>query len=312
MAMTQTNNYSGDVANFIYKVFYETQNAVAQGVAQLRTDIRYKEFLPLLNVSEFPAGAYEKTPTGETNTTVYSERFVEPAANMVYETFSPKDWQKMWDKWSAIGSLTELRLNPPFLAEVVAKVKDANIRQNDFLFWQGSAAHANPKLQSVEGIVTRALVDANVTDVVTQGLITEANVFSVIKSTYKTAPVWVRQHPNFVMCMNADDFDTLQDKNIDVKSGTVGILDENIKRMYKNSKILAFEGIPAGHIVATIASNGEDSNLVSSYYFNLEDEITDIIVDKVAANSKEHFMRYDYMLDANYKDPSVLILYAPA
>lgn len=309
--MTGTSNFNGEVAGFIYKTFFENVGAVKAGFAQLRTDIRYKEYLPLLKTDEFPASAYETTPTGATTTTTYSENSVEPAANMVYEEFDPKPWQKMIKKWASQGTLTELQMNSAFMSEIVALKKDATNRQSDFLFWQGTETHANVKLRTMEGIFPRAIVNVDVIDVVTQGVLTEVNAVSIVKATFNTVPIHLQSNPNLVIGMNANDFNILQDANDALKETTVGILGQTVNDMFRNKRIIPFEGIPASHLCATIGTNGDAANLVLAMFFNLEDEIASLKVDEVAANSKLHFLRYDWMQDGNAKDWSNFILYQP-
>lgn len=310
MAITKTNTeYNGSVVMFIFKTFFATLGAVQQGVARLETGVRYKTALPQLSVSEYPAGDYsEDFPATDTVALDYLERYLEPKAATVGFKIVPKNWMKIWDKWASTGNLTQLQLNPEFLKDVLALVIDANVRQNDELFWQGSAVHANTKLRTIEGIITRALVDVEVVDIVNQGVITDVNIFDVLTACHAEMASHVRNNPNFVFCMNEDDYLILQNKNTSIKSAFDGLLNDSVKNMFNSKRVIPFHGIPKNTIVSTIGTNGDDSNLVSSFYFTLEDEVTGIDISN-DAGSKTKKVRYDYMIDANYNDGSLIGLY---
>ncbi len=309
-----STNYNGDLNEFLYRVFGLGNETARKGGYHLIPDVAYKEELDFLETTEDPMTDYtEDTPsTGETATTMKKRELV-PTKFTVWGTISPVAWLPIWRKYRSIGTLTQLSANPSFLADVFDLVKNASARQLDKLFWQGdTAAGGASPLRFVDGVQKRieADSDTNVIFVTPAGTITQANVVDILEAVYDAIPNKFYEDSSFTIKMNTGDFKLLQYFNNDAKKTTVGVLDEQIRRLFLEKRIEHFSNLEASHIVACKTANTEDSNLVMGMYASLEDEAMGMKVEKKDLSNITRY-RFDGMADTQYRYGGDIVYYKP-
>ena len=165
MALTLTNtNYNGEVLENLYLVTGVGNEVVSKGAAKLITDISTKKALPRLSQTADPIGDYQVgVPAGVTATTSYAERELVVRPMTVYETFLPTTFHDIWEKWKSIGDFTNLELNAQLLTAILDIYKNGIGTQMAKIFWQGDInLGAGNALNKFNGIITRAILDANV------------------------------------------------------------------------------------------------------------------------------------------------------
>jgi hypothetical protein len=312
MALTLTNtNYNGEVLENLYKVTGVGNEVIAKGAAKLITDISSHKALPRLSQTANPIGDYQAgAPAGETATTSYAERTLDPLPMTVYETFLPTTFHNIWNKWKSIGDFTNLELNAELLNAILDLYKNGIGTQMARLFWQGDTTlPAADPLNKFNGIITRAIADVNVIKPTPAGNITAANFMDILAACWAAIPDHFIDDPDFVLHVNTTDWKTMQSANTALKQAFVGVFGMGMEEMYNMKKIKHFQGLTRHHIVGAKVTGGEDSNLNMGVWIDPESE--SVVVDKVANNSRQWFLRLDYKADANYRVSEELLLYTP-
>jgi hypothetical protein len=220
----------------------------------------------------------------------------------------------VWEKYRAQGTLTELRENTAFMMDVVNLIKNAANRQLAKLFWQGDkGAGAASPLRFMDGVIKKLTADSdtNVIFVTPAGAITQANVVDILQAVYSAMPDKYIDDPDWKILMNSGDFKLLQFYNNNVKETSVGVLDEVVRRLFLEKRIIHFTSLPASHVIGAKVSNAEDSNLVLGMYFDVDSEFGSMRVDYVTNFSKVVGYRVDLMADCNYRYGGDIVFYKP-
>lgn len=312
MALTLANsNYNGEVLENLYLVTGVGNEVIQKGAARLYTDISTKKALPLLSQTADPIGDYQAgVPAGVTATTTYAERELVVAPMTVYETFLPTTFHNIWDMFKSVGDFSNLELNSQLLNAILELYRNGVGTQMAKLFWQGdnSLGAGNP-LNKFDGIVTKAIADANVIKPTPAGNITDANFMDILAAVWTSIPDKFVDDPDFVLHVNTTDWKTMQTGNTKLKEAFVGVFGASLETMYQEKRIKHFQGMPRHHIIGARTTNDESSNLNLGVWVDPDAE--SVVVDKVANNSREWFLRLDFKADANYRVPSELVLYTP-
>lgn len=306
MAVTFTTNYVGDVIRDIYKVFGVGNEVIANGDARLETGIKVSRFLPYITLADNPVGAYETTPTGETADTDYAERTLTMVKAMLYEVIDPVVWNAIWDEFASAGmTFTQLNLNAEIFSAVFELYADKVGEQFSDLFWSGNTGTGG----LINGIVTLAAADVNVTDIANIGAITKSNVYEVLTKIYEGIPTRLLKRPDFKIYMSNTDLRKLELADLDAKKGTIGILGNESQMMLLRKKIVGYEGIPENSIICAEGGQGLSSNLVFGFYATPDEELGEPIIDKTANNARSMFIRVDWKLGAQYRWGGDIVLY---
>ena len=313
MALTLGNsNYNGEVLENLFLVLGIGNEVMAKGAAQLHVDIAKKKSLPVLSQTADPFGDYQvDAPAGETVTTTYAERELNPLPMTMYETFLPKTFTGIWKTWQSTGDFTNLELNSQLVNAIIELYKNGIGTQMSKLFWQGDTTlGAGNALNKFNGIVTRAKLDGSVIKPTPAGNITAANFMDILAAVWAAIPDKFIDDPDFVLHVNTTDWKTMQAGNTTLKQAFVGVFGMEMETMYNTNKIKHFQGMPRHHIVGARTTMGDDSNLNLGVWVEAESEA--FVIDKIAANGRNWFFRLDATADANYRIASELVLYTPA
>lgn len=312
MALTLANsNYNGEVLENLYLVTGVGNEVIQKGSAKLYTDIAERKALPLLSQTANPIGDYAAgVPGAETATTSYAERQLVMNPMTVYETFIPTTFHDLWKKWQSVGDFTNLELNSELLNAILDLYKNGIGRQMSANFWAGDTnlGAGNP-LNKFDGILTRAIADANVIKPAPAGNITAANFMDILAAVWAAIPDHLIDDPDFVLHVNTTDWKTMQSANTALKQAFVGVFGMGMEEMYNLKKIRHFQGLTRHHILGAKVTNDESSNLCLGVWVDPDQE--SVIVDKVANNSRQWFLRLDFKADANYRSATELVLYEP-
>jgi len=314
MAVTVGNTgYAGNVLDVIYSVF-DTENEVAdKALAVVETGIRNKKALPKMSTTDNPFGDYTAgAPAADTATTTYAERLLEVEPMVLFEKFLPEDFDDVWEQFQPNGDFTNAMENPKVLTAILDLHKNSMGRQISKLFFQGDKTlGAGNAMNKFNGIITRAIADANVPKVLAAGVITSANVVAIVQATYNAIPDKFIGNPDYKILMNMTDYRLLQIANIELKKAFDGVLGLTELDRFLNTQIIPLVSMPKDYILAGICTtNRATSNLFMGV---LQDEKSEVPrIEKEANGSKYYFIRVDVKADANYREASELLLYKPA
>lgn len=313
MSLTLSNtNYNGEVLENLYLVTGVGNEVIAKGAAKLITNISTKLALPRLSQTANPIGDYQTgVPGGVTATTTYAERELVMKPMTVYETFLPTTFHDIWQIWKSVGDFSNLELNSTLLTAILDLYKNGVGTQMAKLFWQGDTTlAANDPMNKFNGIVTRAILDANVIKPTPAGNITDQSFIDILASVWAGIPDKFLDDPDYVLHVNTTDWKTMQAGNTKLKEAFTGVFGMNMETMYNQKKIKHFQGMPRHHIIGALVTPDEKANLCLGVWVDPESEA--VVVDKVANNSRLWFLRLDYKADANYRCSEDLLLYTPA
>lgn len=315
MAVTVTStNYNGELNDFLYKVMGLGAQTAQKGGYHLIPGVNMKEQLDKLISDEDPFTDYtDDTPSAGESAVTKTKRELSPLKFTVWGSITPSAWLPVWRKYRSLGTLTQLSANPQFLADVFDLVKNASARQLDKLFWQGdTAAGGASPLRFFDGTIKliEADSDTDITFVTPAGAITKANVVGILEAFYAAIPDKFFDDPDFKIHMNTGDFKLLQFFNNDAKKTTVGVLNENIQRLFLDKRIEHFTNLPASRIVGAKTMNSENSNLVLGMYADLESEIMGMKIEKKDLSNIIRY-RFDGMGATQYRYGGDIVYYKP-
>lgn len=315
MAVTvNATNYNGELDLYLYKVLGLGMQTAEKGAIYVKSGVNYKDQLDWLEADEDPFTDYtDDTPsTGESAVTKY-KRELNPLKFTVWGSITPSSWLPVWRKYRAQGTLTQLSANPSFMRDVFDLVANSAQRQLDKLIWQGdTTAGASSPLRFMDGLHKKieADSDSNVVFVTPQGTITQTNVVDILEAVYSAMEDKFFDDPDYKFHMNTGDFKLLQFYNNDAKKTTVGVLDENIKRLFLEKRIEHFTHVKASHIVAAKTMSAENSNFILGMYATLMDEIMGMKIEKKDLSNITRY-RFDAMGDVNYRYGGDIVYYKP-
>lgn len=313
MALTKVNtNFDGDISQVLYSVLAVGNELSAKNTMYVETSVPDKRSLPRLSSSDNPIGAYVVSPGAgdQTDTTLYEERDLVLANSMHYESFLPDDFILMFPEYRSRNDFTNLQLDPQFWAAILTLKQNKIGTQISKLFWAGDTASGVVATNRFDGIVKQATADADVIDVANIGVITKANVVTVLENIWAAIPEHLLERPEFNIHMSTADWRLLQAYNNDVKKGTVGVLSQVVEDLFLEKRIKHYSGMPKNVIIAAEGYASPMSNLVMGVWVDPTGE--NPIVDKLAANSKAWFIRIDYKLGASYRAGEEIVMYKGA
>lgn len=313
MPLTLANsNYNGEVFKKLHVVNAIGNEMFEKGVANVHTDISTKEALPRLSQTDNPLGDYqEDVPTSETVTTTYAERELVVLPATMYETFNPATFKDLWQEFKSQGDFTNMELNSKLLKAILDRYRNGIGTQVSKLFWQGDITlGAGNAMNKFNGIITRAIADANVIKPTPQGNITSTSFPDILAAVWSAIPDKFLDDPNFVLHVNTTDWKTMMNGNTNLKKEFVGIFGTGLEEMYQMKRIKHFQGMKRHHIFGAHATTDDTSNLHFASWVNPDNEA--MLVDKVSNNSRKWFVRLDTLMDANYSASEECVLYEPA
>lgn len=319
-----STNFNGDLDQFLYQVMQEGADfmgdAGGNGIdptpssAFMMTGTRSKKQLDRVKYTEDPLEDYVTTDPTFSSGSSKEKRDVEPKKMTLSGTFQPDEWLDDWDPYAPIGTLTALLMNPQYQAKVLELALNAAWTQIAKLFWQGDVgAGGGSPLRFFDGIITRLIADSDtdVTFVTPAGVITQANIVDRLVDMYTATPNKFLKDPNYKIHTSFEDFKLLQLFNNDAKKTTVGVLDETIKSLFLNKRIVPYLGLPKDHLIGARNTGAADSNFVFDTYFSINDEFTGIMIGKVTNFGKIWGYRVDFMADSQYRSGEDVTLYKP-
>lgn len=319
MALTITSNFNGDYALAIYEDLAEG-NEVIQGnkwsdgaIAYLELDVPDKRELRNASQTPNPIGAYVTSPTGVDTTvsTTIDKRELNMQLHMIYEEFTPESYDFEWEDLRSIGSQTEHMMSPKLFATILRLLVPNAGAQISNNFFMGDIVGGAAGVDLFDGIVTKAIADANTLAVTPAGAITSVNIITILQAVIDEIPDKDYNDDSYKILISVADWRILQRVNTDTKKTSDGVLNDTMKNLIEEKKIIPYVGLAKDYIVATKVGGTADSNLHFGFWFDEMKEFQDIRVDRVAANSDAWFMRVNIKLDANYKYSENLIYYSP-
>jgi len=317
MAIVLTSNFAGDFAKQIYKDLAEGNEVIAGtkwnpgSIAFLELDVPEKRELRYSTIAQNPVGAYVKSPGSGDTTVTYAinKRELNMEKHMIYERFSPEDFDFEWADVRSIGSQTEHRISPMLLSDMLTSLVPEFGAQLSRNFFEGDKASGAAGTDLFDGVFTKALADGSTLKATNAGVVTSANVFDVLFNVIDKIPNKDYNNDKYAIMVSNHIWRNLQRANSDVKKATDGVLNDSKRNLLEEFRILPYNGLADNHAMCTKVGNTPDSNLHFGFWFDPSRETNDIRIGRVAEDSEEWFLRVNIKLDANYKYSPNIITY---
>lgn len=304
-----TSNYTGDVLDYIIAESVVGNEAVDKGSVYVIEDVPYKMNIAKMTSSANPIIAREAMPTTKSATVTWSEATLTPAEMMIYiPDINPRIFEAAWRPFQPKGSLPDKVLDPNIqkvFADIVLKQAQ---KQMGKLMWQGdnTLASTNP-LSFFNGYATRAASSSTNIDVTNQGVITQANVISILEACLQSIPDALFDDPDFVLNMSTATFRLYQaaDRALSVKgSPTYGAADE----VYGTKKLRHYSQFPANKIIGCLSTTGTDSCLYAAT--EKSNDMDNFKIERLRPEGEHFFLLAKFKFDANFSLDSESIYYA--
>lgn len=308
MALTLGNTgFNGGVRELLQLILGVGNQTVQKGSIRTLDNISTKRALPKLSATDDPIGAFETVPSGDTITTTYAEQELIMEKGMVYETFNPTNFHDLWEIWRSIGDFTNLQLNPRLMSAVLDLYANKIGTQVSKLIWQGDKA-GSADVAMFDGLIKK-IDAASPVRTTPAGVITSGNVIAIVQAVWEDIPDQFFGDMDYKIHMNTTDFKLLNAASQTTAATTNGVLGNSIKDLFLQQRIVHYSGLPKDRIVAAKGTATDNSNLFFGVWVPPAEEAA--LIDRVANNSREWFIRLDFKMDVNFIQDSEIVFYEP-
>jgi len=302
-----TSNYNGDVLDYIITEAVVGNEAVDKGSVYVIPDVPNKISIAKMVSSANPIIAREAMPTTKSATVTWSEATLTPAEMMIYiPDINPRIFEAAWRPFQPSGALPNKVLDPNIqktFADVVLKQAQKQIGQ---LLWSGDTSTSGA-LSFFQGYVTRAAASSTNIDVTNQGVITTANILSIMEACLQAVPDALYDDPDFVFNMRTSTFRIFQQATRQLVYKGQGPA-EDVPAEYGGKEIRYYSQFPTNKVLGCVASSNTESNLYAAV-----DKINDVenfIIEKLRPEGEHYFLKALFKMDANFRLDAESIYYA--
>lgn len=302
-----TSNYNGDVLDYIITEAVVGNEAVGKGSVYVIPDVPNKISIAKMVSSANPIIAREAMPTTKSATVTWSESTLTPAEMMVYiPDINPRVFEAAWRPFQPKGALPNKVLDPNIqkvFADVVIKQAQKQLGR---LLWSGDTTSATPALAFFNGYVTRAAASATNIDVTNQGVITTANVLSILEACQAAVPNALFDDPDFVFNMSTATFRIFQQATRQLVYKGQGPA-ENVPAEFGGREIRYYSEFPANRVLGCVSATNTESNLYAAV-----DKVQDaenFIIEKLRPEGEHFFLKALFKMDANFRLDAESIFY---
>lgn len=309
-----TTNFNGSVASTIYKDVAEGNEVIQKGIARLETREPKQIELGSLRQTDNPLGDYVASPStvNSTGSFAYANRTLTLVKKMVYQEFNPQEYLSFWEKWRSRGTVTELRMNPEFMSDVLTLLGSKIGAQLSYNFFEGDTTLETTTGKNLfDGFIKKAIADVDVIDAVTNGVITDATILVALQNVIDAIPDKDYDNDDYKILVSTKTWRIIQRLNTNAKASSDGLLGDSVKDMIEQKRIIPFVKMKDDYMVATKVGLTEESNLVFGFYFDEKEEFASLNVNKVSNASDLWFLKMNIKLGMDFVYPENVILYQP-
>ncbi|MDF7809919.1 hypothetical protein [Hymenobacter sp. YC55] len=297
-------SYAGEAAsNFIVKSVVGNE-IVSGGHAYVKDGIKKEFTIPRFQVGDVIQDR-QATPTSPKGAATVDGRKLVPADYMLYDEFNPRDFEDHWFAAQLNPTLIDRRL--PVTVESV--IIQEYLKQHNK--WLGGAilrgdTSRTDSLKYFNGIVTRAIADAEVPKVASPVVLTVNNIAQAFRSTLNRVSADVLYEPGlkfFVSYKTAQLWEEAQQNPAALKGVDMTLAGIN---RFSGRTIVPLFGMPDNTILLGKGSADMGSNIWVG--MNSVDDAT-VQFMKLQANSELYFIKMLMKVDTNYGYGQELALY---
>ena len=222
----------------------------------------------------------------------YSEQKLMPRDMMVYTAFLPKVFEHIWRPFQPKGNLVFQELPASIQSIMIAELLKQVQHEMGFQYINGKYEEGADDRLLMDGILTQAAKDADVVKVYTVA----GTMLGRLKELREKIPVTMRHNLNLRILMSVEDFDTCDDELTALVTKGKDATEVNVRR-YRGIRIEDLTDWPQGLIVATICSDGLESNLFAAVSLANDENV--IRIEQMANGSEYYFFKMLMKGDTN-------------
>ena len=298
-----TSTYAGEWKDKWITAMLLSNNTIAEGGIMVNTQIKYKEPIKRLSLTDIVQDANcDFTPTGTLGLT---ERYLEPKELEAPLQLCKKDFRSDWYS-EAMGYSVWDNLAPTFQDFLLLKIAAVIGNKMETNIWTGDKANSG----EFDGLLTRAKTDAAVIDV-TSSAITKANVIEEIGKVYDAIPNEILNEDGTMIYISNAIAKAYRQALAGFGTGGLGANGVNgegplpsRELSYAGVPIFVANGMPAGEMLAANKNN-------LWFGTGILDDITDVKVKDMADVdlSQNVRMAARFTGDANYGISEEVVYY---
>jgi hypothetical protein len=302
-----TSGYNGEVADVLFSLTKLGNQAVEKGSVYVVAGVQDKIFLPRFNASADQLQARQENPNAPSDSFVYDERELAPLDAMFYDLENPRNFEDAFRPFQPVGPLVDRVDNPKMQAAIMEETMKSIGTQIGKLIWQGDTAGATA-LSFFDGYI-KILTNDGAIAPTPAGVITSANVLSILASTVEAIPDAVFEDPNMIIHMSTADarlYDQAS-RSLDFKGASY---DEKGNMRYAGFEIRSYTGMAKNVIVVAKATAGKDSNLWAGVDVSGDD--SNVKIARYRPESEQFIIKALFKYAVQVGNPTECVLYLPA
>ena len=304
-----TSAYVGDVADVLLSLTKTGNQAVEKGSINVEPGVQKALFIPRFNAADDQLQDRQEDPTLPSDSFTYNERSITPLDIMFYDKFNPRNFENVWRTFQPSGPLVDKIDNPQIQAALIAETMKSVGKQLGKLIWQGdvAAGGASP-LRFFDGYLKIAAADGAIAPT-PAGVITAANVISILEATEAAIPSEIWEDPSVVFHMNTTDYRLYQQaaRALDFKGTNIA---EAQSQMFAGRQIRTYTGMSKNFIMVAKATAGKDSNLWAAV--DVAGDDMNVKIEKWRPEGETFFAKVLFKYAVQIGNPTEVVLYSPA
>lgn len=311
------NTYAGEVFEGFLVRLVEGMDVFDKRLVALHTGINKRLVLPSITLSGNFVQDYAADPTSSGSIAV-GEKYIDVTDKMVYvDDFNPNDWRRFWQPFAPTWreAFDYLTMNPKVRESFVSEILKAVGKVNVYNLWQGDTLGTGATYSEFDGIITKLLsaggyVDAAGTDA--PAAFTAGNVGTALAAVMAeiVARPALHERPGLAMIVSNKTKYLYQQQQVATsgKGPIESTIDGRTGIDYYGVQIIASNGFPDNTILATYT---DVDPLASNLHVGLRNvnDLTEIVFEKKANGSHNHFFRMDYSIGTQVGVPADCIYY---
>lgn len=260
MAVQITSAYAGEALEQMLVRASTGNELVSRGLIKVVPDISSKKALPRLKVGQMLQKTKEDPEKSDSHGDfTIDERNLVPVEFMAFTLFNPNAYSHIWRKWQPTGELVFAELPATAQSAMLSEMaKAVDFELGGHLINGEFAETGDDKL--FNGILFRIKSDVDTIKIAAPAALSESNIIANMGKVHAKIPKALRKHPGLRILMSVEDFDKYDSAVTALTSKGADPTGMNTPR-FKGIPIEALADMPEHVIVATIATNGMDSNL---------------------------------------------------
>lgn len=288
MAVNINSAYAGEALEQMLVRATTGNELVSRGLIRVQAEIAKDFFLPRLKAGTMLQKRKEDPGKADSKGNFdIDEKKLSPVEFMAFTVFNPKSYQHIWSKWQPGGELVFMELPAEAQTMMLTEMaKAVDFEMGGHIINGQYAETGDDKL--FDGILKRIIADTETIKITTPVAITSSNILDTLKKVYSKIPKAIRGNKGLRILMSVEDFDKYDDALSALPNKGTAYTDTNVKR-FKGITIETLADMPEHVIVATIATNGMDSNIWLGVG-NIDDSTT-VKIDRLTNAGELYFFK---------------------